>query len=374
MERVSTVTDVVTEVETEVATEVETEVATEVETEVTTKVETEVTTEVETEVTTEVETEVTTKVETEVTTEVETEVTTKVETEVAAEISMLPEVDVINYLGPISHQGYLRLTEIIENKIQTDSKAAKLLLVLTTAGGEPDAAYRIGSAVNFYYDSVTIMIPDRCKSAGTLIAIAASELIVGDLGELGPLDIQLRKSDEMGEQSSTLNIFKTIEELQQTTIESFRHFVTDIRFGTGIGTKLAADIASNLVESLISPIAAQIDPMKLGEHNRALQIAKDYATRLNKLSDNLKSIKSLEQLISGYPCHSFVIDRKEAKLLFNRVRGTIDEEEELLYRFARLYMIKMHQSEVYLKSGADVQDFASIIKYVSSSKGSDETK
>lgn len=271
-------------------------------------------------------------------------------------------IDVINYCGSISKVGYLKLTKLIERKIQDNSKSECLLLILTTAGGDPDAGYRIGRAINFYYKDVKIMIPDMCKSAGTLVAISASELIIGDLGELGPLDVQLRKSDEMGEQSSSLNIFSTIQELQKATLTSFRHFVTDIRYGTGVGTKLASNIASDLTKSLISPISAQIDPIKLGEQKRALQIAKEYASRLNEMSNNLKSSEALDKLISGYPCHSFVIDRKEAKTLFKYVRGTGDENEELLYRFARLYLSKTEYEKIYYEEQVNVGDFVKIIE------------
>lgn len=281
------------------------------------------------------------------------------------------DFDIINYCGPISRSGYLKLTELIEYKIQESNKAPSLLLILTTNGGDPDAGYRIGRAINHYYKDVTIMIPDVCKSAGTLVAISASQLIVGDLGELGPLDIQHKKSDEMGEHSSSLNIFKTVNELQKATLESFRQYVTDIRYGTGISTKLAADIASNLTNTLISPMSAQIDPIKLGEQKRALQIATEYASRLNELSNNLKSPEALEQLIKGYPCHSFVIDRKEAKRLFENVRGTRDENEEILYRFARLYLSKINYEKLYYDNQSDVVDFAEILESLSHTE--DET-
>ncbi|SGZ08213.1 SDH family Clp fold serine proteinase, partial [Moritella viscosa] len=283
-----------------------------------------------------------------------------VTTDAAPEVNT--NIDVISYCGNISKVGYLKLTQLIEDKIQKDSKSDNLLLILTTTGGDPDAGYRIGRAINYYYDDVKIMIPDMCKSAGTLVAIAANELIIGDLGELGPLDVQLRKSDEMGEQSSSLNIFTTIQELQQATLSSFRHFVTDIRYGTRVGTKLAANIASDLTKSLISPISAQIDPIKLGEQKRALQIAKEYASRLDEMSNNLRSSGALDKLISGYPCHSFVIDRKEAKTLFNNVRGTEDENEELLYRFSRLYLSKIEHDKIYSEEQVNVGDFVNIIK------------
>ncbi|MBE4159107.1 SppA protein [Vibrio parahaemolyticus] len=280
----------------------------------------------------------------------------------SGEVSLneLADYDIIDYCGPISKQGYLSLTNLIESKIQNSKKNSKLMLILTTNGGDPDAGYRIGRALNHYYDHVGIMIVDVCKSAGTLVAIAATELIIGDLGELGPLDIQHSKTDEMGEQSSSLNIFKTVNELQKATLDSFRHFVTDIRYGTGVSTKLAANIASNLTNSLISPISAQIDPIKLGEQRRALHIATEYAKRLNEKSDNLKA-DALERLISGYPCHSFVIDRKEASSLFKNVRGTNSETEELLYRFVRLYISKIDYAKLYFDEHALVSDFKEVI-------------
>ncbi|WP_420745751.1 SDH family Clp fold serine proteinase [Photobacterium damselae] len=274
--------------------------------------------------------------------------------------SSLKYVDIINYCGAISREGYFLITNLIEYKIKNGEKSNNVLLILTTTGGDPDYGYRIGRALNHHYNHVTIMISDICKSAGTLVAISAHKLIIGDLGELGPLDIQLSKADEMGEQASSLDIFKTINELQKATLDSFRHFVTDIRFGSRVSTKLSAEIASNLTKTLISPISAQIDPIKLGEQKRALQIAKEYATRLNDLSNNLRP-GALERLINDYPCHSFVIDRKEAKELFYNVKNTSDEDEEVLYKFTRLYLSKINFEQICISSFPQVVTFEAII-------------
>ncbi len=282
------------------------------------------------------------------------------------------DTDVISYVGAISRDGYIKLTQIIENKISSGTKKDSLILVLTTSGGDPDYGYRIGRSINHYYEKTTILIPDICKSAGTLVAIAGKSLVIGDLGELGPLDIQFRKTDEMGEQSSTLNIFKTVNELQNATLESFRHFVTDIRYGSGIGTKLSAEIASSLTKAMISPIAAQIDPIKLGEHNRALQIAKDYATRLNETSNNLVSKDALQRLVSGYPCHSFVIDRKEAKQIFKNVSQPSDERTAFVYLFARHYLDQGALNKAFYQSELQVIDFQEIIVEYLNTRGEEE--
>lgn len=89
---------------------------------------------------------------------------------------------------------------------------------------------------------------------------------------------------------------------------------------------MSADIATKLVSSIIKPIAEQIDPMKIGEHQRATDIATEYGLRLNETSNCLKdNTKSLDKLIRSYPSHSFVIDRKEAKTIFSCVKSAQDD-------------------------------------------------
>jgi len=227
--------------------------------------------------------------------------------------------DVYVYVGDISRTGYDELSTIIENRIKEEKKSENVILCISTYGGDPNAGYRIGRALQHYYTGkVSVLVPSLCKSAGTLAVIAANNLIIGDRGELGPLDIQLRKADEMGESSSSLDIFKAVDQLESRTLSAFRQYLTDIKYGSGISTRLSADIASQLVSNLFQPVASQIDPHKIGEHQRAMGIALSYGDRLTKKSKNLKA-DALNKLIVGYPSHGFVIDRSEAKELFSKV-------------------------------------------------------
>lgn len=229
----------------------------------------------------------------------------------------ITEYDHYVYIGAINRMGYQKLTKEIESR---DNKKDKVMLFLITSGGDPDAGYRIGRALQHYYpQNVSMFIPSYCKSAGTLTAIAANHLYIGNHGELGPLDIQLLKMDELGARSSGLDIFKTLEQLENRIGPAFVRALSDIRESTGISTKMAADMASNLVHSIFSPIASQIDPLKMGEHQRATAVAMEYGQRLNDLSKNLKNETNINKLISQYPSHSFVIDRKEATQIFNNV-------------------------------------------------------
>lgn len=240
------------------------------------------------------------------------------------------ETDVFFYIGSIDRDGYSKLSNEIAN---LPNRKHKALICMTTFGGDPDAGYRIGRCLQHYYPKqVVFFIPSLCKSSGTLAAIAANSLIIGNQGELGPLDIQLRKTDEIGEQSSGLDIFKAIDFLEDRASKQFVQYLRDIRFGSGVSTRLSADIAAKLVESIIQPIASQIDPFKIGEHQRAVGIAQKYGELLNEMTESLKK-DSLGMLISGYPSHSFVIDRKEAEKLFNNVFKPCDSLADFLKEF-----------------------------------------
>lgn len=248
------------------------------------------------------------------------------------EVGVAPEdTDYIYYCGPIERSGYEELTRQIEK----EPAAKNCFVILTTTGGDPDAAYRMGRALGHYYEHVTCFVPDICKSAGTLMAIAAHSLVVADTGELGPLDIQLSKPDEMFERSSGLDLPSALDRLQTLALISFRRFVTDIKVGGGISTKLASEVATNLTAALVEPIVSQIDPVRVGEHNRAMQIVIEYGDRLNDKFRNLRD-NAIMRLAGSYPHHAFVIDRKEATEIFHDVRGPNEYERHVLSVLGRV--------------------------------------
>lgn len=245
--------------------------------------------------------------------------------------------DVFLYYGEISREEYRRLSSAIESRIEKKEKAKKACLILITPGGDADAAFRIARALlRHRYSFLDVLITDVCKSAGTLICIAADRLIFGDRGEIGPLDVQIFKPDELSDWVSGLDIFQSLTALQNQMLESFRDSFVYIRRGTRLRIKVVAEFANELAKAFISPIVGKIDPVTLGQHQRALQIASDYGKRLNEMSRSMKP-GALRMLVEGYPDHGFVIDRREAReRLFKNVdKPDADESMVLLYEWAR---------------------------------------
>lgn len=227
------------------------------------------------------------------------------------------------YVGDIARAGYDKLSRALKENTQKRPKAA---LVLATYGGDPDAGFRIARALRHHYSELTVIVPTYCKSAGTLVCVAANEIVICDSGELGPLDIQINKPDEVAEFSSGLDIMQSLNMLKDLVLQSFQDHMIAVRFKNNVSTKVATEIAAKLAIGAFAPIYGQIDPNRVGEIQRANQIVWHYAQRLNEYGGILKDKNSLGKLVYNYPSHGFVIDRREAKTSFKNVRAPTHDE------------------------------------------------
>ena len=199
-------------------------------------------------------------------------------------------------------------------------EAQNCLLLLTTAGGSLEAAYRITRCIQSRYvqGSVMLFTNSLCKSAGTLIALGSDILIMTDHAEFGPLDTQVRVRDEFGEYQSGLIDMDALRILQDEVFANFTgQFGRLLSLGSGaFTTQTASRIASELTLGLFGGIYSQINPIRFGERGRAVQVALEYGQRVS--TGNVRE-GTLEKLATGYPSHGFVIDRHETEELFYEV-------------------------------------------------------
>lgn len=212
-----------------------------------------------------------------------------------------------------------------------------IVLILVTEGGSADCAYRIARTLHCLYERFYCVISGYCKSAGTLVALGAHELIFGHHGELGPLDVQMTKKDELLESESGLTVMTALTALHEKSLLAFEHFFLQTTFHSGgrISVRTASQIATELTKALFAPISSQIDPLHVGEAWRSMTIAKAYGERLMQKSQNF-TLEKLDDLISEYPSHGFVIDRLEAKKIFKKVRETTKDEQRLIDMWGNL--------------------------------------
>ena len=171
--------------------------------------------------------------------------------------------DVFLLASPIISRSMAR--RLVEEHAKTERREKCVLAVLRTQGGDPDSAYIISSYLRECYgDGFTALVSGPCKSAGTLLVLGARRVVMGRQGELGPLDMQVSKKDELFDSESGLELFTSLDILTSTGVATFLHHLFEIQLETQISTRLAADIAAKLTSGVIEPIARRIDPIGLG--------------------------------------------------------------------------------------------------------------
>lgn len=251
--------------------------------------------------------------------------------ELATNVSRQHDADVMLYNGTIGEPHDHRLVDTVVARRRRN----KVCLILTTYGGDANAAYRIARCLQQHYAQFTVIVAGFCKSAGTLLLLGAHRVVLLEHAELGPLDVQLRKSDELAERSSGLTPMQALAVLQERAFSCFQDNFVRLKFELLLTTRTSAEIATNLASGLYSGIFSQIDPMRLGEMDRAVNIAMRYGERLSHVSKNLKE-GALRRLVADYPSHDFIIDREEAREIFQHIDEPNAEERTLVTHIERL--------------------------------------
>jgi hypothetical protein len=238
------------------------------------------------------------------------------------------DADILVYSGDLERPSDDNLLDQI---FAFPARRKNVILILCTFGGNPDAAYRIARGLQTNYDRFTVLLAGRCKSAGTLLVVGAHEVVMTAHAELGPLDVQVGKKDELVGLDSGLTVLDALSQLENKAFRLFEDAMLKIVQSSGgrVTFKTATHIAVELSKGMIAPIMGQIDPMHVGEVSRALKIGEEYGERLSEASGNLQD-GALQQLVHGYPSHGFVIDRREAGELFFHVRDASEQERALL--------------------------------------------
>lgn len=241
--------------------------------------------------------------------------------------------DVYFYSGSIDEEGFHKVARCISKSIGARSTG---LLILATNGGQANSAYQIGRLFQRRYENFIVCCPGRCKSAGTLVAVGATKLIMGMFSELGPLDVQLLKQDEIANRKSGLLAKSSFDALADAAFELYERLMLRITVSSGgqVSFKVASELSASMTAGMLSPVYSQINPDIVGAEHRDLSVAKEYGDRLSGHAGNAVA-GAIDRLVSAYPSHDFIIDRTEAEDLFVKVEEPSDALENLIKYLGR---------------------------------------
>lgn len=166
-------------------------------------------------------------------------------------------------------------------------------LLLQTPGGDIDRAEKIVGMIRERCLHCRVIITESAKSAGTLIAIAADQIVMGYTSELGPIDPQMF----IGMRPDGTPIFRAaaafLEEIERLEEKG----IPDVYY----------------------PMIQQLDLAMIGECRRAMKRSIDFARKyLSEYSckgDEEKANRIAETLCDTkkFTSHGAVIDAKQAE-------------------------------------------------------------
>jgi ClpP class serine protease len=148
----------------------------------------------------------------------------------------------------------------------TDS-SVPIDMILHTPGGLVLAASQIADALKAHPAKVTVFVPHYAMSGGTLLSLAADEIVMAPHAVLGPVDPQLGQHPA----ASLLKVVeqKPIQEIDdQTLIEAdqARKAIAQVeKFVTGLLRERMGDKAAELAHTLSSGIWTHDYPITVSE-------------------------------------------------------------------------------------------------------------
>ena len=207
-------------------------------------------------------------------------------------ISLIHRQETMSLLGfPLVRYINIEDSEAILRAIKMTDKSIPIDLILHTPGGLVLAAEQIARALKRHPAKVTVFVPHYAMSGGTLIALAADEIVMDDNAVLGPVDPQL------GQQPAA-SILKVIERKPIAEVDD--------------NTIILADIAEKAIR----------------------QVKATVTSLLEDKMDADDAAKIAETLATGVWTHDYPITVTEAQELGLPVSTEMPEE---IYRIMALY-------------------------------------
>ena len=123
------------------------------------------------------------------------------------EIEGVLDADAVAIVSPILPGLDRRLRDAVE---AISERRTSISVILDTPGGIVEVVERMVATLRSSYDDMTVIVPDRAMSAGTILALSADRIMMDYFSCLGPIDPQIEKDDKLVPALSYLNQFERL--------------------------------------------------------------------------------------------------------------------------------------------------------------------
>ncbi len=194
------------------------------------------------------------------------------------------------------------VVQVLYRHLELAQKGLPVDLFLYTRGGDVLTPWRLVHLVREYTNHFSVLVPFRAYSAGTLICLGADEIVMGKMGELGPIDPSVTNAfnpQDPGNSAGRLPV----------SIEDVYSYLTLVKEKAGVVQQEELSKAFRL-------LAEKIHPLALGNVHRNWMLIRSMAYRLLNLRQNPMSEAKIQSIISNLTeklyAHNHMISRQEA--------------------------------------------------------------
>jgi hypothetical protein len=196
----------------------------------------------------------------------------------------------------------------------------RLDLFLYSRGGDVLTPWRLVHLIREFASEFAVLIPFRAYSAGTLICLGADELVMGVMGELGPIDpsvVNAFNPKDPGNPAARLPV----------NVEDVYSFLALAREVAGIGKEDDCEKAFLL-------LAEKIHPLALGNVHRNYLLVRSLAQKLLSLRRKPPPPEQVRHIVDSLTeklyAHNHMIPRREAATKIGLAVTYPDPELEIL--------------------------------------------
>ena len=202
------------------------------------------------------------------------------------------------------------------NALRSIGNVSRLDLVLHTGGGRVNVSRKIALLLRSFAEYIRVLVPVKIRSSGMLLCLSSDEIIMSPISELGPLDSHTVLANDASTGGPLMISAEDVRQFNEMAQDWFDLSTSDDRV------------------HIFELLNRHIFPTTLTTMYRGDQQIRQIATELLTLQcpeNNEQTCQTIvDQLVSGYYAHDYVITREEAADLGLHVRDATSDEEQLL--------------------------------------------
>lgn len=226
--------------------------------------------------------------------------------ELIQEISEIRNSKVISYIGGDRKNISIRIAPdiipVFYDQLKNIDKKDKIDLILYTKGGDVLTALRLVELIYEFTDNFSVIVPYKAYSSGTLICLGASEIVMGRMSELSPVDPNIISPFNTKDNDLQNQLPINVED-----VYSFISLAKDI-----VGLKTDESLMNMFME-----LTEYVHPLAAGSVYRTHALIRSIAKKLLLMHMDYKDEYKINEIVNilteRLPSHNYMITRKEAK-------------------------------------------------------------